>query len=64
MELPSNTRIQASDGCDSIVLRRLTLSTLKRLDSSLEEVGDFGEVRLKVERGVVKFVEVVMSRRL
>jgi len=56
--------IQATNGHDTITLRRLTLHTLKRLDASLEDVGDFGEVRLRVEKGVVRFVEVVVSRRV
>ncbi len=56
--------LQATNGLDTITLRRLTLHTLKRLDASLEDVGDFGEVRLRVEKGVVRFVEVVVSKRL
>lgn len=56
--------LQATNGHDTITLRRLTLHTLKRLDASLEDVGDFGEVRLRVEKGVVRFVEVVVSRRV
>ncbi len=56
--------LQVTNGHDTITLRRLTLHTLKRLDASLEDVGDFGEVRLRVEKGVVRFVEVVVSRRV
>lgn len=59
-----NQLVQASDGRDTILLRRLTLAHLRRIDKSLEEVGDYGEVRLRVEKGVVRFVEVVVSRRL
>lgn len=56
--------IQATDGQESIHLRRLTLHTLKRIDNSLEDVGEYGEVRLRVEKGMVRFVEVVVSRRV
>lgn len=64
MESSLKNHIQATDGQESIQLRRLTLHTLKRIDNSLEDVGDFGEVRLRVEKGVVRFVEVVVSRRV
>jgi hypothetical protein len=56
--------VQASDGRDTILLHHLTLAHLRRIDKSLEEVGEYGEVRLRVEKGVVRFVEVVVSRRL
>jgi hypothetical protein len=62
--IPHNTPIQATDGHETIVLRRLTLPQLKRLDTSLEDVGEFGEVRLRVEKGAVRFVEVVVSRKI
>ncbi len=47
-----------------IELRKLTPQQLKRLDHMLEEVGDFGAVRLVIEKGRIKFVEVTTSKRL
>jgi len=53
-----------SDGKSRIELRKLTPRQLKRLDLLLEQVGEFGAVKLVVEKGVVKFVEVTVSKRL
>ena len=47
-----------------IELRKLTPQQLKRLDNMLEDVGEFGAVRLVVEKGRVKFVEITVSKRL
>ena len=56
--------IVASDGDKRIVLRRMTLTQLKRIDSLLEQIGEFGELRLIVEKGSIRYVEVVVSKRL
>ena len=53
-----------SDGKSRIELRKLTPRQLKRLDLLLEQVGEFGAVKLVVEKGVVKFVEVTVSKRI
>lgn len=53
-----------SDGKSRIELRKLTPRQLKRLDLLLEQVGEFGAVKLVVEKGVVKFVEVTVSNRI
>ena len=53
-----------SSGVHTVTLRKLTLQQVKRLDVLLEEVGNFGSVTLVVEKGVVKFVEVTVSKRL
>jgi len=53
-----------SDGKSRIELRKLTPRQLKRLDVLLEQVGEFGAVKLVVEKGVVKFVEVTVSNRI
>jgi len=42
----------------------MNLVQLKRIDNLLEQVGEFGELRLIVEKGAVRFVEVVVSKRL
>jgi len=56
--------VQATDGRNTIVLRHLTLAQLRRIDNSLDEVGEYGEVRLRVEKGWIRFVETVVSRRV
>jgi len=53
-----------SDDRSVVQVRKLTLRQLKRLDLLLEQVGDFGAVKLVVEKGVVKFVEVTVSKKL
>ena len=61
-ESPNN--VTATDGNKTINLRRMNLVQLKRIDNLLEQVGEFGELRLIVEKGAVRFVEVVVSKRL
>ena len=53
-----------SSGAHAVTLRKLDLQQVKRLDILLEQVGDFGSVTLVVEKGVVKFVKVTVSKRL
>ncbi len=53
-----------TDDQKRIELRKLTPRQLKRLDLLLEQVGEFGAVKLVVEKGVVKFVEITVSKRL
>ena len=60
----SSISITASDGKKTIRLRRMNLVQLKRIDTLLEQVGEFGELRLIVERGSIRFVEIVVSKRL
>ena len=61
---PTISTIQASDGEHTILLRRLNLSQLKRIDNLLEQLGEFGELRLRVEKGTVRFVDMVVSKKL
>jgi len=60
----SNLLVTASDGHQTIQLRRMNLVQLKRIDHLLEQVGEFGELRLIVEKGAIRFVEIVVSKRL
>lgn len=62
--LPAPLMIHATDGEKTIELHRLTLPQLRRIDRLLEDLGDFGELRLIVENRVVKYVEVVVSRKI
>ncbi len=52
------------DERNSIQVRKLTLRQVKRVDVLLEQVGEFGSVTLVVEKGVVKFVKVTVSKKL
>jgi len=45
-------------------LRKLTLDQVKRIDLLLEQVGEFGSVKLVVENGKVKYAELTLSKRL
>ncbi len=56
--------VVATDGDRKIVLQRMTLTQLKRIDSLLEQIGEFGELRLIVEKGAIRFVEIVVSKKL
>jgi len=60
----SSINITASDGEKTIQLRRMNLVQLKRIDNLLEQVGEFGELRLIVEKGAIRFVEIVVSKKL
>jgi hypothetical protein len=44
-------------------LHHLTLLQVLHLDQLLDEVGDYGEVRLIVEKKRVKFVQVLRSQK-
>lgn len=52
------------EGARSVPLRHLSSAQLLRLEHLLDEVGEYGEIRLIVDRGAIKFVEVLTSRRL
>jgi len=45
-------------------LRDFTVAQLLRLEDMLDDVGEYGELRLIVEKKRVKFAQVVKSRRL
>lgn len=45
-------------------LRYFTVAQLLRLEDILDDVGEYGELRLIVEKKRVKFAQVVKSRRL
>ena len=56
--------IMLSDGDKKAPVYKLTLTQIKRIDNALAQVGDYGSVKLIVEKGVVKFVEITVSKRL
>jgi len=45
-------------------LLRLTLEQIKRIDEMLAEVGDYGEVRIIVQRGELRYINKVESYKL
>jgi hypothetical protein len=44
-----------------LTLHSLTPRQVQMIDDALQQVGDFGEVRLVVQRGRLRFVEIVRS---
>jgi hypothetical protein len=45
-------------------LRFLSPSLVQRIDEALRRVGEFGEVRLIVVKGELRFIEVVTSENI
>ena len=45
-------------------LRKLSLEHIKRIDEMLDELGEYGEVRLIVQRGELRYINKVESYRL
>lgn len=45
-------------------LQHLTLEQIKRIDEILDELGQYGEVRLIVQRGELRYINKVESYRL
>lgn len=45
----------------TIVLKVLTYSQVRKIDEMLSEMGDFGELRLIVKKGRVRFIEKLES---
>lgn len=64
MNAPPTVHIDVTDREDPSLFRHLKLSQVRQIDNMLDEIGDFGELRLIVEKGNLKYVEVVKSRKL
>jgi len=45
-------------------LLRLTVEQIKRIDEMLVEVGEYGEVRIIVQRGQLRYINKVESHKL
>ena len=56
--------IMLSDGHQKTPVHKLTLVQIKRIDNALAQVGDHGAVKLIVEAGVVKCMEVTVRKEL
>ena len=64
MNAPPVVHIEAADHEDPFLFRHLKMSQIRQIDTMLDEIGDFGELHLIVEKGSLKYVEVVKSRKL
>ncbi|MBX7236106.1 MAG: hypothetical protein K1X65_17110 [Caldilineales bacterium] len=64
MHAPPTTHTDMTDRDDPFPFRHLKPSQVRQIDNMLEEIGDFGELRLIIEKGCLKYVEVVKSRKL
>jgi len=51
-----------TEGAARLELHSLRLAELGQIDEHLGEIGGYGELRLVVEKGWIRFVEVVKSR--
>lgn len=55
VDRPRNTQIMASNG-ESYTLKVMEFDQISMVDEALSAVGDFGEVRLIVEKGRLRFI--------
>ena len=53
-----------SDGERKTTVQNLTLVQIKRIDTALTQIGNYGAVKLIVENGTIKFMEVTVSKKL
>jgi hypothetical protein len=56
----SNKKALPSD----LKLYKLTLEQIKRIDEMLDDLGEYGEVHLIVQRGELRYINKVQSYRL
>ena len=47
-----------------LALLKLTLEQVKRIDEMLDDVGDYGEVHIIVQKGELRYINKVESYRL
>ncbi len=47
-----------------LILLKLTLDQIKRIDEMLVDVGDYGEVHIIVQKGELRYINKVESYRL
>ncbi len=64
MNAPSIVHIEATDGDGNFQLRHLKTAQIHQIDRLLDEIGDFGELHLIIEKGILKYAEVVKSRKI
>jgi hypothetical protein len=48
----------------NLILQKLTLEQVKRIDEMLDEVGEYGEVHIIVQRGELRYINKVESYKL
>jgi hypothetical protein len=62
--MPQSIDRSAAEYCQTHRLRFVTPQLLERVQAALGGVGPFGEVRLIVQKGRVRFIEVLRSESL
>ncbi len=55
----SNTQLPSN-----LILTKLTLEQIKRIDEMLVDVGEYGEVHIIVQRGELRYINKVESYKL
>ncbi len=48
----------------NLILLKLTLEQVRRIDEMLDEVGEYGEVHIIVQKGELRYINKVESYRL
>ncbi len=48
----------------NLMLLKLTLEQIKRIDEMLDDVGEYGEVHIIVQRGELRYINKVESYKL
>lgn len=64
MNAPPVVHVETAEHEEPPLFRHLKTSQIRQIDNMLDEIGDFGELHLIIEKGSLKYVEVVKSRRL
>ena len=57
---PLNKKILSGD----LELHKLSLEHIRRIDEMLDEIGEYGEIHLIVQRGELRYINKVESYRL
>ncbi len=56
--------MKTSDPSQTLCLRFLTLEQVQRIDDLLRTVGDYGELRLIVQKGELRYLNKVESHKV
>lgn len=58
------TKLQAGMKQQMLGIKKLTAEQVKQIDELLSSLGEFGEIRLIIQRGVLKYVNKVESQKV
>lgn len=64
MDIETSDSTLAMQTPPPLKLRYLTQAQLIRLEKLLDDVGEYGELHLIIEKGRIKFVQLVKSQKL